>query len=612
MNTLRFYLWKEWREFRAVAIGLAVSLPLLLALALLALPEQIYGDNGAGRLFAGIGGVGMLLIALFALTTDLFAGEVRNNRIDFLGRLPAGLSKPFLAKSIVFLAGTAGFFLYGFYLSSWAVELKGGFGASLHELAGRTWGDGSWHWRHEFVWGVLLVLLALPVSCFVPRGVLTLPFTALLGAGFLAPLVVMMKGHPSLVFATRSAPVLLYVQAFLLVTPLIAAYLAFVRGYRAGGGWPRAMKWGIAVLLLAAITPVFPRAHAMMVERGWAQGRESLGTCYLGAGGRYLYVTRVSYISYSNVVALAPVRLDLRSGENEVMDRSPLGVLGHSFRIRQPVAHPYLRFNDGVLDTRTGELSDIDPLTATHAVARATTHMRTSDGEPIWVEGGEFLDPNGSIERDPLARYAIPMGLGMQLVRGQTVFDPYRRAIARIRQLRIRGDGIRIRPGEWLIRDQRGGGWQLLDPDRLFASDARGMEGSLVALLEDGRALMRCGAEGFLDLVDPETGITWPLQFEDDSRARADSIRNAGGFGRLGSPARDEQGRRLFEIDRRFARLDGNRLVRCAPATERYTMLIACGDGDICYALDGDRSVVELSFGSDHLHAIYSVEKIDR
>ncbi|MHC4451999.1 MAG: hypothetical protein ACYS0E_17980, partial [Planctomycetota bacterium] len=362
MNTLRFYLWKEWREFRAVAIGLAVALPMLLALAMAALPEQIFGDNEAGRLFAGIGGVGMMLIALFALTTDLFAGEVRNNRIDFLGRLPAGLSKPFLAKSIVFLAGTAGFFLYGFFLSSWAVELMGGFGASLHELAGQTWYDGTWRWKHEFVWGVLLVLLALPVSCFAPRGVLTLPFTALLGAGFLAPLVVMMKGHPSWAIATGWAPVLLYVQAFLLVTPLVAAYLAFVRGYRAGGGWPRAMKWGIAVLLLAAITPVFPRAHAMMVERGWAQGRESLGACYLGADGRFLYVTRVSYIGGSNVVALAPLRLDLKSGEATVMVRSHLSVLGHHFRTRQPVAHPYLHFNEGVLDTRTGELSDIDPL----------------------------------------------------------------------------------------------------------------------------------------------------------------------------------------------------------------------------------------------------------
>ncbi|MHC4409617.1 MAG: hypothetical protein ACYS0F_11495, partial [Planctomycetota bacterium] len=147
MNTLRFYLWKEWREFRAVAIGLAVALPLLLALALVALPERIYGDRDAALMFAGIGGLGMLMITLFALTTDLFAGEVRSGGIDFLGRLPAGLGKPFAAKALVFFVGTTGFFAYGFLLSGWAVELRGGAGASIAEFAGRTWGDGSWHWR---------------------------------------------------------------------------------------------------------------------------------------------------------------------------------------------------------------------------------------------------------------------------------------------------------------------------------------------------------------------------------------------------------------------------------------------------------------------------------
>ncbi|MHC4410171.1 MAG: hypothetical protein ACYS0F_14360, partial [Planctomycetota bacterium] len=453
---------------------------------------------------------------------------------------------------------------------------------------------------------------ALPVSCFAPRGVLTLPFRALLGAGFLTPLVVMMKGHPSWVFTTRSAPVLLYVQAFLLVTPLLAAYLAFVRGYRAGGRWPRAMKWGIAVLLLAAITPVFPRAHAMMVARGWAQGRESLGPCYLGADERYVYVSRVSYIASSNAVALAPLRLDLQSGEATVMARSHLGVLGHSIRVRQPVAHPYLLFNDGVLDTRTGELSDIDPLAATHAVARATTHMRDAMQRPLWVEDNRVVGADGVILEDRLLRIGTPMGLGMQLVRGQSLFDPYRRAIVKPGRDLLHRCDVRIRPGEWLVRDKRGGGWQLIAPEQHCATEARGMDGRVVAVVGDGRALMQRDSNGLLDLVDPETGITWPLRFDDGSRARADSIRNAGGFGRLGSPARDAQGRRLFAIDRRIARLEGGRFVRCAALRERYTVLIACGDGDICYALDGDRSVVELRFGADHLRAIYSIEQSDR
>ncbi|MHC4939497.1 MAG: hypothetical protein ACYTHK_11050 [Planctomycetota bacterium] len=592
---MRQYLWKEWREFRAVAIGLSVALPLLFAIAAFALPERVFGDRDAGSLFATIGGVGAMLIALFAITTDLFAGEVRRGRMRFLGRLPAGLGRPFAAKAIVFLVGVGGFFLYGFHLGAWTVTLRDGDTFALSEMLTRTWYDGSWRWKHEVIWAAMLVLLALPVSCFAPRGVLTLPITVLLGAGFVAPIVAISKWHPGFFYGLQSRSLLGWIQGFLILVPVLAGWVAFVRGYRAGGGWPRAMKWGLIVLLLAAVAPMFPKAHAFLVSRGLAQGRESLGAVYLGADGRYLYVTRFSYINDQIAVPLAPIRYDLESGSHVELERGYLSNLGHSFRSRLPVAQPYLQFDDRVLDTRTGELVDVDLFEATRAVDRTATHMRDATGKRVWVEGKRLRSEEGVLAEDNLLRYATPMGLGMRLVHGQSVLDPFRGEVVRIRRFRLARHLLRIRPGAWLIRDPRGGGWQLFDVERECARDAVGLDGKLIAVLEDGRVLVQ-GTHA-LDLVDPETGMAWPLRYEDGSRATAGAIKNAAGFGVLGCPARDKRGRRIFEIDRRLARLEGTTLVRTPDTDSRYVMLIACGDGDICYALDGDRAVMRLQFG---------------
>jgi hypothetical protein len=159
-----------------------------------------------------------------------------------------------------------------------------------------------------------------------------------------------------------------------------------------------------------------------------------------------------------------------------------------------------------------------------------------------------------------------------------------------------------------LVRHKSGGGWQLFDLDRDAAIDAKAMDGELIALLVDGRALMRDPASGRLDLVDPETGIIWPLRFENGRRAISQHIRNAGGFGLGGSPTRDARERRVFETEQRFAVLDKDRLIRTAKARGRYAALIACAEGDICYALEGDQAVVELNFGTDKRREIYRVK----
>lgn len=609
MRTLGVYVWKEWREFRAVAIGLLVALPLLFAIAAFALPARAFADRDAGGLVATIGGLGAMLIALFAITTDLFAGEVRRGRMAFLGRLPAGLGRPFFAKALVFLVGVTGFFVYGFQLGAWTAALRGGGAPGLLEIAGRTLPDGTWRVGHEFFWLSMVVLLALPVSCFAPRGVLTIPLTALVGAILTALVPLMQRNVVEFAYAADA-------RLLLIALPPLAAYLAFVRGYRAGGGWPRALKWTMAVLLLACLYPSIPRARAFFAERGWLPTREALLEAYLGADANYLYVSRVGFYEDGMTgVWLAPLRIDLASGEVREMQPAPLGTLGDLRRTRQPVAQPYLRYDNGILDTRTGALADVPLREATLAVARATSHLLSADGKPMWLRGSRVEWDGGGVDLGGTLRHSSPDGVTLSLVHVYSVFDPYRLEVGDLRGRGLAGWQVVMRRGEWLVHRERRRRneprWMLYDPDAETCRDVAVPLGSFPTVLDDGRLLVH-RTTGEIDLVDPASGVSAPVLFEDGSRARAERFRNASYSGLQGTAVRDARGRRLFWLGTRLARLQGGRLVRTADPQAGFLNLIGCGGGDTCYARVSEHSIVELAFGSEVVRTLYRVRNGDR
>lgn len=608
MRTLGAYVWKEWREFRAVAIGLLLAVPLLLAIAALALPDRAFADRDAGTMVATIAGLGAMLIALFAITTDLFAGEVRRGRMAFLGRLPAGLGQPFLAKALVFVVGVAGFFAYGYAAGAAAVAFRGGEAAGVAELLGRTMPDGSWRIGHETFWLSLLVLLALPVSCFAPRGVLTIPLTVVLGAAIVAVVPFMRRTLLDWAYAGG-------LRVLLLALPPVAGYLAFVRGYRAGGGWPRALKWAAVVLLLGCVYPALPRAQAFLAERGWLETREVLLEAYLGADGRHLYVARAGFYDGEESHAgvwLAPLRIDVGTGEFAEMDRRGLGPLGDWRRTRQPVPHPYLRYGDDVLDTRTAEVVSVPLREATLAVERAASHLVGADGRRLWVNGNRLEWEGGSVALGPALTGGRAHGVFLTSF-SHDLLDPFRLRVFDLREHGLVGWPVFVRPGEWLVRspfrrrnvEPR---WMLYDPDARTCRDVPVEPGVAPIVLDDGTLLVRAET-GEIDLVDPETGASRPVLFEDGSRAVAPLLFNAAsGGGPQHAAVRDRAGRRVFTLKTRLARLEGARLVRTAETGAAFVRLIACGAGDSCYAHAGDEGLVQLEFGRDTVRTLYRTE----
>ena len=286
MRTLGIYLWKEWREFRSIAIGLVVSVPLLLLLAGLPLGNRAFADHDGAMSFALVGGLGALIVALFALTTDLVAGEVRRGRIEFLGRLPSGLPAAFVAKSIVFLVGAAGSFAYGFWCGALVAEWRGGFEPTLAEVLSEP----------AFVWCALIVCGALPAACMAPRGVLVLPLAALIWGAVLLAFVTLAE-HGGL--TVRSFEAFLKgwsTPVFVAAAIGVATYFAFVRGYRFGGGWPRAMRGGMLIVALACAVPGWPMARAAIARHDPEGGTPTIARVLLSHDGRHAYIERLTHL----------------------------------------------------------------------------------------------------------------------------------------------------------------------------------------------------------------------------------------------------------------------------------------------------------------------------
>jgi len=617
MKVLGFYLWKEWREFRSIAIGIAVAVPLLLFLTGALVPEAMFVDKDTSMGFGVLGALGALAIALFSLTTDLFAGERRRNRIVFLDRLPAGLRAPFFAKAIVFVIGTSLPFLYGFVMAAWVAEWRGGSSVTLFDLVFyyRYFPQAGWFVRPVVLLSVTLVWGVLPVACMAPRGVLTLPLTALLIAVFVGVFVAFVKyaGVSGSVLDNRfEGP-----MAFALIALAIgtAAYLAFVRGYRAGGGWLRATRWALVILGVAYIVPLVPLARAAMVANGWIEGEPRIVEVLLSGDGNTAYVERYTKMGKANGVLLHARRIDLRTGEVTELDARTVSTAMRGWEGQQPVWHPYVRLDGRIIDSVTGLTPGLDQATILRKARRAATPFRTPEGGRLWTRGEKIVveNPDGVTRlieaEDPLNGF--PNGFGIHSF-NRGIFDVPRQQYFSMKSMKRQPRFIRVRPGRWIVRqNMMKGPWMLLDPETWESAPAKGIgEREYVCAIHDDGRVFVVRAAGQVTLVDPETGESTELSDGDGLPVKVMpswyGLRDASRFGRVA--ARTPNGARVFMLDSSPARFDAesNSLVRCKVRFNGSTTFVGCVNEHVAHVLVGDWAIYRVEFGTPTATLVYA------
>ena len=113
MNALRLWgrtFWKEWRDHRGMLIALAITIPVLTAIACWAFGDVLAGQtmNTIALVFVPV----PIGLVFFAIAADLVSGEHRHKTMGFLRRLPGGLVRSFVAKWCFVFLTTLGLVLW--------------------------------------------------------------------------------------------------------------------------------------------------------------------------------------------------------------------------------------------------------------------------------------------------------------------------------------------------------------------------------------------------------------------------------------------------------------------------------------------------------------------
>ncbi|MEQ8763614.1 MAG: hypothetical protein RL885_06795 [Planctomycetota bacterium] len=110
MNGLKAHLWKEWRDRKAILIGIAIGLPIFDLVTLALLGERlarVSGDPGDATYSfeCVIALLAALAVFVFTIAADLFGTERRQGTLTLLQRVPGAALRAFCVK-VVFLAAT--------------------------------------------------------------------------------------------------------------------------------------------------------------------------------------------------------------------------------------------------------------------------------------------------------------------------------------------------------------------------------------------------------------------------------------------------------------------------------------------------------------------------
>ena len=563
------YLWKEWRDNRAVVIGYLISLPLLQLLAALVVPGKVIGDAAFATLSAAAG----LGVAALAFGSDLVPGEARRGTLGFLDRLPRGLTAAFLGKA-AFLLLTAGLFT--------------GFGLATAWLVQSIFADVSGLDPRIQLYGVLAVCFfcwVFVVSTWLPRGTLALPATAIVLGLFALPIYLALQANPGLAFAGDADDIFHW---WLIAGSFGAAWLCFARGRRFGrGAW--ASAWRGLVVLVLLFTPAWGHVAVKVSDYRYFDAEDEnlvISEGYLGSGGRYLFLngrmaSRGKRPTHAFIVDLEDGSWRKAGGPDDWF--LPVGELGSAWwKMRRTRAIPAVARREAGTERKGKWWMHYHDGRSAEVVKSGWSDMRFPEVESLHPRGPTHV-PDGF-------RLAVgPRGLGYEVEnrRGTSYFDPFREKLYPRRTL-AQYSRVYIRPGEWLARiDDR---YLLLDPDTLQERPATEVE-RINWMLDDGRVVTT--RDDNLVVIAPATG----------------EVTDVGvGYNTLGV-ARFPDGRWLMIIatgDQRagYARLDPKTLaVDPIPALDGLAFgdfdLLAVEDDDTFLGIYKKRQIVRVRVGGD-------------
>jgi hypothetical protein len=597
MRLLGTYLWKEWRDHRAVLVGMVLAVPLLLVVMGLSLPRtaldgsDVYASNKRSG-FAAMAALACFALFVVSLATDLVPGEARRGHRWFLERLPGGLGAAFRGKLGIFALGGALFAAYGYLAAAVMCRVVAGEWPSPPSLGTPTW---------------IIAIVALwtfAVSCSLPRGALSLPAVAALALLLALPAILLWMLGP---WRSTDAWVRWESGALWAAGGVVAAWVAFRRR-----GLLRAGRACLAVGAVCAMPYWADAAHD-----AWDWHRKSVVVIehsFLGEGGAYAFVNRARE-GVGGGSPVAPVIVDLRDGSaREVGTRlCRFDAAGCAPPHHLPYRFAYL-WDAG---TRN-DLSYYDTRTATErarmteedwsAARRARPIWRFADGRTAWWNGARLVV--GEVEEPGVRHGGSPCGLGLETWTPRGYYDFGRERYYPCRGLALRGEHVWVRPGGWLTRKRTE--HRLFDPDANAFSPALGFaeKDEVRAILDDGRVVVFRSGDGTL-LVAPEDGavtrIAMPKGFE-----------NGAIFEPGGAPMRTPDGGRIFMLYRdgrietppgpyrsACVRQDGDAFVATA-ALDGCVAFLGCPTDDEVIVHD-DRAIYRLRFGSDVKEEIWRV-----
>lgn len=284
MRVFTTHLWKEWREHRAVLLGILVAMPVLTAATFVGFAS--FGAelaNGAA-VFTG----GAAAMTALALSVELFAGEVTRRTLGFWRRQPGGLAVGGLAKvSMLVLAVSVATGWGG--LCFWTA-CRTFVGAKAAQTAWASLSTPEYALAVPFL-SLVLASWVLLTSTWVARGAAAVGI-ALLLLGAIAFPGWLLWGDRTAFLRTLVPGATLIVVAGIGV-PLALAALSLRIGRRLADRPVRAAI--TCVLLLAGVASGgYARANAQL-ERWLDVTPSDAGTrvtsATIGRGGRLAYVT---------------------------------------------------------------------------------------------------------------------------------------------------------------------------------------------------------------------------------------------------------------------------------------------------------------------------------
>jgi hypothetical protein len=287
VNRYRFWLWKEWRDHRTVALGLLLALPVLTAAAGAVFRADLTGHawDATSTLFIAVA----LCLYLVAVGAGLFAADDREGETSLAQRLPSGMPCALLAKWTLFFGGGLIFIAYELLLVAALLCVLGvpGFGLALVQF--RDVADPQRFCSlcaEAFCFGSIVVM----VGCWVRSPGASLAGGTVLWGLVVAALHLFEEAYPW--FFGLNEPTVLVLSVVAATAAVGAASWAFLGGRRfVCGAWPAAWR-SLAVFGVVALGGVAYARESLedFLHLTTDEPDYRIRMAYLGVGERFVFL----------------------------------------------------------------------------------------------------------------------------------------------------------------------------------------------------------------------------------------------------------------------------------------------------------------------------------